>query len=88
MDDSKAIKPFQRIQTAQEAYYECIEGGEEQQKTPGISFDCVRIHQKFERKNWKISYILNTIISDVILNLKACNLQNLLLTIRPCYLTG
>ena len=42
---------------------------------------------KIRKKMWKVSYILTAIISDVILNPKACNLQNLLLTIKTSYLS-
>ena len=43
---------------------------------------------KNSKKNSKKSYILTTIISDVILSLKACNLGKLLQIIEPSFLTG
>ena len=62
--------------------------GEDHRNAPGTSFECFRLVQKLEGKFEKFSYILTAIISDVILNPKACNLQNTFTTIRSSFLAG
>ena len=85
---SKVDRPFGGVRTVGGAYMINRQGRGARQNVPGVCYHCFRSGQKFQTKNRKISYILTAIISDVILNPKASNLENLLLIIRPCYLTA
>ena len=81
MVDSEATKHSERVQTTKKTSIKAIKEGEDHRNDPGTSFECFRQQLKLERKVAKFSYILTAMISNVILNLKACNLQNVLFTI-------